>query len=58
MDSYVKNCHLSVRPGDPTMFDQQRDGTVTARLDGYAVIPMEEFNRLQDSEPSEDDESS
>ena len=44
-DSYVKNCYIQAREGD-YCFDQNDDG-IFAHLDGYAIIPIEEFERLR-----------
>jgi hypothetical protein len=43
--SYVRNCILVPREGDkPFLHVDQR--TVLARLDGYAVVPMEQYKAL------------
>jgi hypothetical protein len=41
MNSYIKNCYISPRPGD-TLFISTKDGII-ATLDGYAIIPMEDY---------------
>ena len=43
--SYLTNCVLKARRGDDYMFSQ-RDGNVFTHLDGYAIIPVEEYNSL------------
>ena len=45
VSGYVWNCYTKSREGDGPLF-VAHDDTVTARLDGYAVIPMEEHNAL------------
>ena len=47
-DSYVKNCILHPRKDEADcMFKQLESGIYAARLDGYAIIPVEEYNRLK-----------
>jgi hypothetical protein len=56
-DSFVRNCLIIPRidataaaTEGPCMFVQQEiDGEIitTARLDGYAIIPREEYERLR-----------
>jgi hypothetical protein len=43
--SYVRNCVLIAREGD-TPFLKVDERTVLARLDGYAVLPMERYKAL------------
>ena len=45
MSGYLKNCYIQGRDDDGWLFHADRD-TVTARLDGYAIIPMEQYDRL------------
>ena len=44
--SYVTNCYLKHRTDDASqhMFEVFPDGTMGVYLDGYAIIPKEEFN--------------
>ncbi len=48
-DSFLRSCFIKPRPNsenDP-MFVVSRFGTrIIARLDGYAIIPMEEYKAL------------
>lgn len=45
--SHLHNCFVSRRNGDLSdqLFNQD-DGTVTAFLNGYAVIPIEDYSQL------------
>lgn len=46
--SFVRNCFLKGRPGEMPIFDTATiPGQVIARLDGYAIIPMEEWRQLK-----------
>jgi hypothetical protein len=47
--SYVKNCFLWVRDGD-FIFETTQDGEILPRLDRYAIIPIEEYEKLIQSE--------
>lgn len=49
-DGYVINCH--VNPKDDQVGDMFRPSAkgVTAHLDGYAIIPMEEYEKLKASQ--------
>ena len=40
---YVWNCYTKSREGDGPLF-VAHDDTVTARLDGYAIVPREEYD--------------
>lgn len=49
-ESYLKDCYIVVNEKDkesqkPLFTDA--DGVVTARLEGYAIIPMEEYKSLK-----------
>jgi hypothetical protein len=44
-DSYVKDCLLSPRQGE-TLFHVKKNGEVVVRLEGYAIIPKEDYERL------------
>lgn len=46
--SYLYNCALVRRDSDPVdlLFHQDGDKSMTARLNGYAIIPLEEYVRL------------
>lgn len=39
---YVRNCTISPRPGDEALFTV-RGGVIFPRLDGYAIIPIEDY---------------
>ncbi len=43
--SYVRNCVLIPRKGD-RMFVRVDEATVLARLDGYVVLPTEQYQAL------------
>jgi hypothetical protein len=57
-ESYIKNCFFSLRDGD-TAFSAGDKGAlfygvgnadvsvIIVRLDGYAIIPREEYDRLK-----------
>lgn len=46
MSGHVRNCYVQGRHGeDGPLFIADRN-TVTAHLDGYAVIPMEQYDRF------------
>jgi len=45
-ESYVKNCLLHPRPGELYLFHVEQDGLTLAHLDAYAIIPLEEFERI------------
>ena len=47
LESYVRNCQVYSRPKDGKLFSEQADGDVIVRLDGYAIIPVEEFEKLK-----------
>ncbi len=55
--SYVKNCLIMMREGDDCLF--YFDNHMQAyriQLDGYAIIPMEEYDRMKDREDKKDTE--
>ena len=41
---FIKNCYLCARKGE-TIFHQTADAIIPL-LDGYAIIPCEEYDRL------------
>lgn len=43
---YIWNCFLHPRRGDGVLFTEAADGSLRPHLNGYAIIPIEEFNRL------------
>jgi len=45
MPAYLKNCYVQVRHGDGPLFIVNRNA-VTAHLNGYAVIPIEQYDRF------------
>ena len=47
--SYLRKCMVAPRDGE-VLFEFQPDGSVTASLDRYAVIPNEEYVRLKQIE--------
>lgn len=47
-DSYVRNCFIQPREGEEwPLFVEHADGTVTARLDGYRIVPIEKTSEVQ-----------
>ena len=46
MSGYVRNCYVEGRHGEAEPLFIAARGTVTARLDGYAIIPMEKYDRF------------
>ncbi len=49
-ESYLQNCYIKPRPGDNILMGTiSGDRTViqTIRLDGYAIVPREEYEKLQ-----------
>jgi hypothetical protein len=44
-DSFLRNCVLIPRRGD-RLFVKVDDRTVLARLDGYVVLPTEQYHAL------------
>lgn len=49
MSSYVKDSLIVPRDGEGPLFTVNENGDVTATLRGYAVIPVEEYRRLQNA---------
>jgi hypothetical protein len=49
-ESYVKNCKIAVRPGEEPLFYEVelKDGSraLAAKLDGYAVVPVEQEREM------------
>lgn len=51
--SYLRNCLIRPRKGEAApLFYQRDDGTVVARLDGYAIVPIEDYESLPNSGPT------
>jgi hypothetical protein len=54
LDSFVRNCYLHPRT-DETLFEGHTDAdgemVMRARLDGYAIIPMEIYEGLAPKSP-------
>lgn len=47
-DGYVINCYIEPKEGEGPLFDDMPGkDQITARLDGYAIIPMEDYERLK-----------
>ena len=44
-NGYVKNCIINAKEGE-TAFSIDTKGKITPYLDGYAIIPVEEYERL------------
>jgi len=47
---YIRNCYLGARDGE-AIFHGREDGITVPTLNGYAIIPMEEYVRLLKSDP-------
>ncbi len=49
--SYVVDCYIEVsekdRKSEEPLFTDKGDGIVRARLENYAIIPMEVYNKLK-----------
>jgi hypothetical protein len=41
--SSITNCYIAFREGDGTLIDVRADGLATVNLNGYAIIPLEEY---------------
>ena len=50
-ESYLVDCYIEVsekdRNSEKTLFTDKGDGIVRVRLENYAIIPMEVYNRLK-----------
>lgn len=44
--SFVRNCCVIAREGDEILITQHSDGSVTARLDGYVICPIEKLEQV------------
>jgi hypothetical protein len=46
--SYITNCYLKRRDGDdsPYLFRDDQDGNIIVHLDGYAIVPADEYHDL------------
>lgn len=45
---FLKNCLIKTRNDEnPYLFYGHKDGSITAHLDSYAIIPLEEYHRLK-----------
>jgi hypothetical protein len=45
--SYIYNCFVSPKEGETELLLQIFEDTAIVRLNGYAIIPMEEYNKLK-----------
>ncbi len=53
---YVRNCFIRLPEGEyPPLFGQTADGHVVTRLDGMAIIPRDEYERLVRAAAGQDD---
>ena len=43
---WLRNCQIMPRDGEDVLFSTNGDG-IRPYLDGYAIIPVEEYNRLK-----------
>ena len=46
MESYVTECLINPRESDEQLFTITESGEVVARLKGYAIVPIEQYNEL------------
>ena len=50
-DSYIRDCHIKIKDLDTDIISGQLEDNglsgVTVRLEGYAIIPIDEYNKLQ-----------
>jgi hypothetical protein len=49
-ESWIMNCIFVPRESDYQnypMLDVQKDGSMFVHLDGYAIIPVEEYHKLK-----------
>lgn len=46
-EGYITNCYIAGRPGDPPLITQHQDGTLTFRMDRYAIFPIEEYEEMK-----------
>lgn len=42
--SFVNNCYIICKPEDHPLFKFDHEGRAIVRLDGYAIVPLDEFN--------------
>lgn len=48
-ETYVRNCYLSMRPSDKgPLFASNDEHGIQCCLDGYVVIPIEQYHTLID----------
>jgi hypothetical protein len=50
MEGFVRNCVVAPRADEAkqqVLFQENASGVVVAYLDGYAIIPVEEWERLK-----------
>lgn len=45
-NSFLRNNLITSRDGDPPLFTEESDGTITARLDGYVICPVEKLQEV------------
>jgi len=45
-ENFVTNCLIHKRDDDDGLFELKAGGTIGVYLDGYAIIPMEVYNKL------------
>jgi hypothetical protein len=49
VETKVNNCIIIMKKNnnEPYMFYQRTNGEILANLDGYAIIPIEEYEKLK-----------
>jgi len=53
--SYVTNCIINKpREGGNPLFEWDKNGVLTTRLNGYAIMPVEEYCKLTGETPTEE----
>ena len=47
-NGFVINCFVKAKPNETelVLFNEDKNGVVTAWLDGYAIVPIEEYYEL------------
>lgn len=50
-DGYLINCQVHAKEGDGHLFNKRVNGLITAHLDGYAIIPIDEYEKLKAMQP-------
>lgn len=46
-ETYVRRCSIHPRDADPVLFTESAEHGIQCTLDGYAIIPIEEYEQLK-----------